>query len=101
MLYEVITQNKAIRGQYPPGSTFKTVVALAALRAGVAGAATSVNCEGRVTIGNREFRCWKKEGHGATDLKKALKESCDVWFYNRITSYNVCYTKLLRSRDGS
>jgi len=74
-------QNKAIRGQYPPGSTFKTVVALAALRAGVAGAATSVNCEGRVTIGNREFRCWKKEGHGATDLKKALKESCDVWFY--------------------
>jgi len=74
-------QNKSIRGQYPPGSTFKTVVALAALRAGVASAATTVNCEGRLTIGNREFRCWKKEGHGATDLKKALKESCDVWFY--------------------
>jgi len=74
-------QNKAIRGQYPPGSTFKTVVALAALRAGVASSATSVNCEGRMTIGNREFRCWKKEGHGKTDLKKALKESCDVWFY--------------------
>lgn len=74
-------QNKTIRGQYPPGSTFKVAVALAALKAGVATPATSVNCEGKVAIGNREFRCWKKEGHGATDLKKALKESCDVWFY--------------------
>lgn len=74
-------QNKAIRGQYPPGSTFKVAVALAALKAKVASSATSVNCEGKVAIGNREFRCWKKEGHGTTDLKKALKESCDVWFY--------------------
>jgi penicillin-binding protein 2 len=74
-------QNKAIRGQYPPGSTFKVAVALAALKAGVASPATSVICEGKTTIGNREFRCWKKEGHGTTDLKKALKESCDVWFY--------------------
>jgi penicillin-binding protein 2 len=74
-------QNRAIRGQYPPGSTFKVAVALAALKAGVATPATSVNCEGKVAIGNREFRCWKKEGHGVTDLKKALKESCDVWFY--------------------
>jgi penicillin-binding protein 2 len=74
-------QNKAIRGQYPPGSTFKVAVALAALKAGVASPATSVNCNGKMTIGNREFRCWKKEGHGVTDLKKAIKESCDVWFY--------------------
>lgn len=74
-------QNKAIRGQYPPGSTFKTVVALAALDAGVAGPSTSVNCQGSFRLGNRDFRCWKKEGHGYTDLKKAIKESCDVWFY--------------------
>lgn len=74
-------QNKAIRGQYPPGSTFKVAAALAALKAGVASPATSVVCTGRMRIGNRDFRCWKKEGHGYTDLKKAIKESCDVWFY--------------------
>lgn len=74
-------QFKAINGQYPPGSTFKIVTALAALQAGVAGPATAINCTGSVTVGNREFRCWKKRGHGLTDLKKAIRESCDVWFY--------------------
>jgi penicillin-binding protein 2 len=67
-------QNKAIRGQYPPGSVFKVAVALAALKAGVATPATSVNCVGKVAIGNREFRCWKK-GHGVTDLKKASRRA--------------------------
>ncbi len=74
-------QNKAIKGQYPPGSTFKIVTALAALNAGAATASTTVDCTGSMKLGNREFRCWKKWGHGRTDLKKALKESCDVWFY--------------------
>lgn len=74
-------QNKAIRGQYPPGSTFKIVTALAALKSGKVTRHTSVDCSGAVTIGNREFRCWKRTGHGHTDLKKALRESCDVWFY--------------------
>jgi penicillin-binding protein 2 len=74
-------QNKAIRGQYPPGSTFKIVTALAALQSGAVTRNTSVDCSGSITIGNREFRCWKREGHGETDLKKALRESCDVWFY--------------------
>jgi len=74
-------QFRAIRGQYPPGSTFKIITALAALKAGVVTPRTTVNCTGKITIGNREFRCWKKRGHGETDLKKALRESCDVWFY--------------------
>lgn len=74
-------QFKAIRGQYPPGSTFKIVTALAALQAGVATPEREVNCTGRIKVGNREFRCWKRKGHGKTDLKKALRESCDVWFY--------------------
>jgi len=75
-------QNKALRGQYPPGSTFKMVVALAALEAGVAGPETSVNCTGSFSLSpSYRYRCWKKEGHGRTDLKKAIKESCDVWFY--------------------
>ncbi|WP_432823508.1 penicillin-binding protein 2 [Trichloromonas sp.] len=74
-------QDKSIQGQYPPGSTFKIVTALAALKSGVASASTTVDCQGFMPLGNRDFRCWKKGGHGRTDLKKALKESCDVWFY--------------------
>ncbi len=74
-------QNKAISGLYPPGSTFKIVTALAALQAGVATPSTTIDCEGEIRIGDRIFRCWKKKGHGPTDLKKALRESCDVWFY--------------------
>jgi len=74
-------QNKVLRGQYPPGSTFKVAVALAALDAGVAGPGTAVDCNGTFKLGSYEFRCWKKEGHGRTNLEKALKESCDVWFY--------------------
>jgi len=75
-------QNKAIAGQYPPGSTFKIVVALAALREGVIGAKRTIDCKGDFVLGNSRYRCWKKRGHGATNLKKALRESCDVWFYN-------------------
>ena len=74
-------QNKAIKGQYPPASTFKMVTALAALKAGIVTPATTVNCSGKFTLGGREFRCWKKHGHGSVDLKKALRESCDVYFY--------------------
>ncbi len=74
-------QNKALRGQYPPGSTFKLISALAALKSGQVTPAYSVNCTGRIELGPREFRCWKKKGHGETDMKKAIRESCDVWFY--------------------
>lgn len=74
-------QFKAIRGQYPPGSTFKIVTALAALQSDPAIADHEVNCTGRTKVGNREFRCWKRWGHGTTGLKKAIRESCDVWFY--------------------
>ncbi len=74
-------QNKSIKGQYPPASTFKIVTALAALRAGVATVATRVDCNGSTAVGNRHFRCWKRSGHGQTDLKKAMRESCDIWFY--------------------
>ncbi len=74
-------QDRALKGQYPPGSTFKPVVVLAALEAGEASAATVVNCDGSMRLGDREFRCWKKTGHGITNLKKAMRESCDIWFY--------------------
>lgn len=74
--------NKVLRGQYPPGSTFKMAVALAALEAGTATPETQVQCDGRFKLSaSYEYRCWKKRGHGPVDLHKAIKESCDVWFY--------------------
>ncbi len=74
-------QNKVIAGQYPPASTFKMIVALAALREGLITPKRVVDCYGDFELGGARFRCWKKVGHGTTDLKKALRESCDVWFY--------------------
>ncbi len=74
-------ENKALKGQYPPGSTFKIVTALAGLAEGLIDEHTSVNCSGEYTLGKNTFRCWEKKGHGKVDLKRALKESCDVYFY--------------------
>ncbi len=74
-------QNKVIAGQYPPGSTFKMIVALAAMREGIAGPEHKVYCDGAYEVGGSRYRCWKRHGHGETDMIKALRESCDVWFY--------------------
>lgn len=73
--------NKSIAGQYPPGSTFKMVVALAALERGVVTPASRFFCSGSVKLGNAEFHCWRKHGHGTIDLVKAISQSCDVYFY--------------------
>ncbi len=73
--------NKAVSGQYSPGSTFKIVVALAALEAGIINANTRFNCTGGINIGNIRFHCWKHAGHGSLNLVEALKYSCDVYFY--------------------
>jgi penicillin-binding protein 2 len=74
-------ENKALKGQYPPGSTFKIITALAALEDGLIDAGTTVECTGSYTVGATTFKCWEKHGHGRVDLKKALRESCDVYFY--------------------
>ncbi len=73
--------NKAIAGQYAPGSTFKIVVALAALDAGVIGTDTDFYCNGSLALGSSRFHCWKKEGHGRVSLRDGMKWSCDVFFY--------------------
>ncbi|MEM7570243.1 MAG: penicillin-binding protein 2 [Pseudomonadota bacterium] len=73
--------NKALSGQYPPGSTFKMIVALAALEAGVITPETTFFCGGHVNVGNQRFHCWKRFGHGKLDLAGAIAESCDVYFY--------------------
>ena len=74
--------NRAIQGRYPPGSTFKIVTMLAALRSGVARPETRlVPCSGHYNFGGRSFACWKHSGHGSLDFIGALQHSCDVYFY--------------------
>ncbi len=73
--------NKAISGQYSPGSTFKMMVALAALEGGIATPDFRVNCPGFVELGDNKFHCWKKGGHGGLDMLDGMKQSCDVYFY--------------------
>lgn len=74
-------QNKAISGTFAPGSTFKMVVAIAALEAGAISPEQTVLCRGHTELGNIKFHCWKKGGHGSVDLINAIKGSCDVYFY--------------------
>jgi penicillin-binding protein 2 len=73
--------NRAIQGEYPPGSTYKIITALAGLEEGVIDDQTTFNCPGYYRFGNRVYRCWKKGGHGKVDIIKAVEESCDVFFY--------------------
>ncbi len=73
--------NKTVQGVYPPGSTFKMVVGLAAMEAGVIGTSESVYCPGFKKLGNRRFHCWKRGGHGHVSMNAALQQSCDVYFY--------------------
>jgi penicillin-binding protein 2 len=73
--------NRAIQGQYPPGSTFKIVLSVAALEEGAIQPDTHLGCAGSMAFGNRVFRDWKKEGHGSVDLHRGIVQSCDVYFY--------------------
>ncbi|MCP4003543.1 MAG: penicillin-binding protein 2 [bacterium] len=73
--------NRAIAGQYPPGSTYKVVTALAGIEEGVIEENTRVHCGGSYKLGRRRYRCWKRGGHGWVDLHRAIVESCDVFFY--------------------
>jgi penicillin-binding protein 2 len=73
--------SKAIQGTYPPGSTFKVVMAAAALEEGVVNPFTQIFCGGGIFFGNRTFRCWRSSGHGNMNVHEALVRSCDVFFY--------------------
>ena len=87
--------NKVVQGQYPPASTYKIVTAIAGLAERVVNPDTIIYCPGYYRFGNRTYRCWKRGGHGAVNLKRALSESCDVYFYqvgqrlgvNRLAGY--------------
>jgi penicillin-binding protein 2 len=74
-------QNRALQGRYSPGSTFKMAVGLAGLEEGVTTPAFSVHCSGGQAFYGRYFKCWKAGGHGTMDLRHAIEQSCDVYFY--------------------
>lgn len=73
--------NKATQGLYPPGSTYKMIVALAALEAGLVTPEETVNCPGHMDVGNRRFHCWRRGGHGRVNLVESISQSCDVYYY--------------------
>ena len=73
--------NRAIGGQYPPGSTFKMATALAGLHMGAITPAEKLTCRGYYDLADHRFRCWNRTGHGPVSLHEALRESCDVYFF--------------------
>jgi len=74
-------ENRALCGQYPPGSTYKIVTAIAGLMEGVVTPDSTFFCPGHYYFGGRPYHCWKEGGHGTVSLHRALVESCDVYFY--------------------
>ena len=73
--------NKAVSGLYPPGSTIKILVTISALENDVVSPKMVQQCKGYIELYGDEFHCWKKKGHGFVDMKEAIKQSCDVYFY--------------------
>lgn len=73
--------DRSITGVYPPASTFKALVALAALEENMATTSTSFFCSGALRLPSRTFRCWRRSGHGTVNILSALQYSCDVYFY--------------------
>ena len=92
--------NKVIAGQYAPGSTFKMMVALAALEAGIVGPDHEVFCKGYTELGNARFHCWKRRGHGYQDLNGAIQQSCDVYFYDLARRTGVNRIAAMAERFG-
>jgi penicillin-binding protein 2 len=82
-------QNRALTGQYPPGSTYKVVTAIAGLEEGVIDPLQTTYCAGSYRLGRRRYRCWRRGGHGDVDLHRAIVESCDVYFYQAARAVGV------------
>ena len=89
--------NRSIQGLYAPGSTFKMIVAIAALKYGIINAASTHSCTGKIEFGDRVYHCWKTKGHGKMDVTNAIKESCDVFFYE--FKKNLEFIKLVQLEE--
>jgi len=81
--------NKAYQEHYQPGSTFKPITGLTLLKNKKINKRTHVSCNGKIKLGRRTFHCWKKNGHGKTDLKKAIRESCNVFFQQNSVNLDI------------
>lgn len=92
--------NKAVEGLYPPGSTFKIVVALAALESGAITPREKIFCPGYWDYGDRRYHCWEDKGHGWVDLAGALKHSCDIYFYQVALRIGIDAIKEMAIRLG-
>ena len=92
--------NKAIEGLYPPGSTFKIVVALAGLESGAINPKEKIFCPGHWDYGDRRYHCWEEKGHGKVDLCGALKHSCDIYFYQMALRIGIDAIKSMALRLG-
>ena len=92
--------NKTIQGMYPPGSTFKPTVGLAALEDGLITPDFQVTCTGSITLGDIEFHCWAHDGHGTLDLHGAYKNSCDIYFYEVAKKLGVDRVAAMAHRLG-
>ncbi len=92
--------NKTVEGLYPPGSTFKIVVALAALESGAISPKKTVFCPGHWDYGDRRYHCWEHKGHGYVDMAGALKHSCDIYFYQLALKIGIDAIKRMALKLG-
>ncbi|MDE6478569.1 MAG: hypothetical protein K2L94_04990, partial [Alphaproteobacteria bacterium] len=92
--------NKTIEGLYPPGSTFKIVVALAALESGATTPNEKIFCPGHWDYGDRRYHCWEDKGHGWVDMAGALKHSCDIYFYQMALRIGIDAIKAMAIKLG-
>ena len=93
-------RNKAVAGGYPPGSTFKMITAIAALHHGEMDTGDGVYCSGGMRLGRRVFHCWKRGGHGTMRMRTAIKNSCDVYFYEAAKRVGIDKLAAIAARFG-
>ncbi|PJE30459.1 Stage V sporulation protein D [Pseudooceanicola marinus] len=105
--YRALTQNnhrplaaKSVQGIYPPGSTFKMVVALAGLDEGLITPEETFWCGGYLEVANRRFHCWKRGGHGHVNMAQSLRESCDVYYYELASRVGIEKVSAMANRLG-
>ena len=92
--------NKIVNGLYPPGSVIKMSMAMAFLNSGKIGRDKTYYCNGGMKLGNHNFRCWKRWGHGATNMNQAIRESCDVYFYEGSLEVGIDFLAANLERHG-
>lgn len=92
--------NKSVQGTYPPASTFKMVVAMAALEEGLIDPEDTVFCRGFIEVSGRRFHCWKRSGHGSVNLKESIQQSCDIYFYDTAMKVGIDKISAMAKKFG-